>query len=49
MPMRGFEKHRLTRSERTLVIGVAVVSAIILAVWILSFFLLLPEPSHGLV
>lgn len=47
--MQKPEKHRLTRRERKIVIGVAIFMAILFAVWLFMVVAMLPEPSHGIV
>lgn len=49
MSFRGFEKHRLTSRERRVVITVAIIMAIVLALWIAAMVVMLPNPSQGLV
>jgi len=45
--MRGFEKHRLTKNERKVVIGVAIFMALLWLLWIILIIQQLPVPSQG--
>jgi hypothetical protein len=46
--MRGFEKHRLTKNERKVVISVAIFMALLWLTWVILIFQQLPVPSQGL-
>lgn len=45
--MRGFEKHRLTRNERKVVIGVAIFMILLWTLWVIMIIQQLPIPSQG--
>jgi len=46
--MRGIPKHRLTKNERKVVIGVAIFMALLWILWAILIIQQLPIPSQGL-
>lgn len=45
--MQGFEPHRLTTRQRTIVFTVLVLTLVGLTIWIGTIIYMLPDPSQG--